>query len=499
MTDAQAATAQEAANQIRILSLDGGGIYGMTGALWLRQLCERDRDFLSGRDVDIFLGCSSGACNALLLAMHERPREAVLDGLLERFWAEPGTFSNTNPMGALLSFTGQVGWFGEADFRGQLGRYMGNRRLKDLKHKVLISTYDWHGRTRYPDLRDGDGRPRSEPSWDRWNELWRQAVGAWASGWGGPVPAGLGYADGGDGAGWYQGPGPSRADWADENDRHWQPKFFNNLRDDAEDGDYLVAEIAYGAATPPGFRAMRGGLGDGASFSANPSVHGISAVLDHYRREQLERAAHHGEDFANAYREVYEAECDTYGTNHRDERGKILHQHDRRTSDLLSRIRMLSLGDGTRQPYFWQPDSNYGFRSWGNIPANPWRGHWHGPGSYALQAADEEAAGIARDLLGRRYYRLNPGINDLPTVLAAYFARWPHLRAWMLDQIRSAAMDRTSRDAVDKAARFLRSPNWTEQPEDWVKRRKDELARLQSELDAAEAALGRPDSDQPRP
>jgi hypothetical protein len=37
----------------------------MTGALRLRQLCERDRDFLKGRDVDVFLGRRSGACHAL--------------------------------------------------------------------------------------------------------------------------------------------------------------------------------------------------------------------------------------------------------------------------------------------------------------------------------------------------------------------------------------------------------------------------------------------------
>lgn len=30
----------------RILNIDGGGIYGYTAALWLRELCERDPEFL---------------------------------------------------------------------------------------------------------------------------------------------------------------------------------------------------------------------------------------------------------------------------------------------------------------------------------------------------------------------------------------------------------------------------------------------------------------------
>lgn len=464
---------------IRVLSLDGGGIYGLTAALWLRRLCEADTHFLSGKDVDLFVGCSSGACNALLLAMHERPREAVLGGVLERFWAEPGTFSNTNPLGAMLSLTGKAAWFSEADFRNQLGNYMGATRIGELKQKVLISTYDWSGRDSYPDLAVDDPSPRSEPTanlfrrrlehisrraqdWrETWTALmlaagdpvktaaaWQKAACAWGQAW--EDMLGMGHQP--DEAEDRAAPGVESArvgaepqtrkhrgqrafDSATDAYRHWQPKFFSNLYETAQDNACLVAEVAYGAATPPGFRALRGGIGDGASFAANPSVHGISAVIQHRRWTMFERCEHEHHD--------------------------ALHQlHGEATATLLGRIRMLSLGDGTRQPYFWDASSNYGFKNWGDTPANPWRGHWYGPASYALQAADEEATEIAWELLGQRYFRLNPGVNDMPTVLAAYYARWPQLRTWLLEHIRASADDRPCRTAIAEALSFLRGKHW---------------------------------------
>lgn len=462
---------------IRILSIDGGGIYGMTSALWLRQLCEREPAFLSGKDVDLFVGCSSGACNALLLAMHDRPREVVLDGVLERFWSEPGTFSNSNPLGAMLSFTGQVGWFGERDFRDQLTQYMGSTRMGELPQYALISTYDWYGRERHPDLEVDDPSPRSEPSleqlsgqiqaagrraeqWRRiWTELmlsagdpnrlaeaWQSAAGEWTRAWEDFAQLRCPGADQGDCAadpdddpdGARQAERDKRREYESITDsyRHWQPKLFNNLRSDTRDRHCLIAEVAYGAATPPGFRALRGGIGDGASFSANPSVQGIAAVVRHVRAKAIAALERH------------------------PLLAMFHHRHAEVTGTLLSRIRMLSLGDGTRQPYFWQPDSNYGFKTWGDKPANPWLGHWYGPNAYALQASDEESTEIAWQLLGQRYFRLNPGINDMPTVLAAYYARWPQMRRWLLQHIQLSASDRPCRTAIDQSLEFLRGENW---------------------------------------
>ena len=82
--------------RLRILSVDGAGIYGLTGAIWLRRLCLEDPSFLAPGNVNLFAGISAGAINVLLLAKEPDPRRAVLDGRLERFWQEPiGAFPNS--------------------------------------------------------------------------------------------------------------------------------------------------------------------------------------------------------------------------------------------------------------------------------------------------------------------------------------------------------------------------------------------------------------------
>ena len=40
----------------RILSLDGGGIYGLTEALLLKELCRRDQRFLTRGNIFLFAG-----------------------------------------------------------------------------------------------------------------------------------------------------------------------------------------------------------------------------------------------------------------------------------------------------------------------------------------------------------------------------------------------------------------------------------------------------------
>src|SRR5690242_19279812 len=106
-----------APNPIRIVSIDGGGIYGLTSATWMRQLCERDPNFLKptgpGAQIPLLAGISSGAVNALLLAKEPDPRQALLDGVIQAFWKEPiGAFSHSNPWTAWWSLYGVGGWFG---------------------------------------------------------------------------------------------------------------------------------------------------------------------------------------------------------------------------------------------------------------------------------------------------------------------------------------------------------------------------------------------------
>lgn len=243
----------------RVLSIDGGGIYGLTSARWLRRLCQQEPSFLSGEDVCLFAGCSSGAVNCLLLAKHERPREAVLAGELEDFWHDPGTFTNSDPMGQMLSWMELSGWFGEKDFMDLLARHFADRTLGDLKHRVLISTFNWGGAP--PEFPEPDKPgPRPPTSVATLCQEIAKACAAWR-----PV----------SGAG-----EPKRVR---EDRRRWHPQMFSNAPDSA-DRRFRVVDIAYGAATPPGFRALRGGIGDGASFSASPTVDAIAHLVAEERR-----------------------------------------------------------------------------------------------------------------------------------------------------------------------------------------------------------------------
>lgn len=392
----------------RILSIDGGGIYGLTSARWLRMLCERDRSFLDGKDIFLFAGCSSGAVNSLLLARREVPREAVLSGELERFWQDPGTFSNSDPWGQLLSWMELSGWYGEKDFMDLLLRHFGDITLGDLPHRVLISTFNWSGAPpKFPPI-DPPAKPGDPPTShaahaERFQALLKdlQEIRELA---GKDVRSG-------------------------EPPRRWHPHMFSNQAD-SRDRAYRVADIAYGAATPPGFRALRGGIGDGASFSASPSVDAIAHVVGE------ERCRHEGR------------------------KGQRVVVHD-----VLDSISLLSLGDGTYSPFHSLPNSNLGLNTWGVVPTNPMLGVFWGPSSFSLQPADQSATLIASELLGDDFFRLNPSINDVPTVPAAYYAKWPSYRTWILKKIADGTESPLSRSRVDAALRFLGSEDWLDQRE----------------------------------
>jgi Patatin-like phospholipase/SnoaL-like domain len=202
---------------LRILSLDGVGVYGYTSALWLRELCRRDSGFLERGSIDVFAGASSGAVNALLLAEEDDPRAAVVNGKIEDFWHQPGWFTNSSAVGNLLSYYGLAAWYGEEDFVELLHSAFGEKALGDLPHKVFVSCFDWHGGSQEP----GSGwRPR----------FFNNFVPEWT------------------------GPG-------DPNPR--------------------VVDVAYAAAAQPGLRPMREGLGDGANVNVDPAGDAIAALIAH--------------------------------------------------------------------------------------------------------------------------------------------------------------------------------------------------------------------------
>ncbi len=221
-------TLDPAPSRIRILSMDGGGIYGLASAIWLRRLCAAQTRFLAGMDVHLFAGTSSGAINSLLLARHKQPRDAILSGDLERFWQDPRPFQNSNPFLAPLSFFGLTGWFSGDDFMAHLKDTFGDLRLGDLPQEVLISTFNWRGSEKPLATRAG------------------------------------------------------------QEQRHWRPKFFSNTMADDADSNVRVAEIAYAAAAPPNLRPIYGGFGDGASFSASPVVEAVALVVRHVVLESVQ-------------------------------------------------------------------------------------------------------------------------------------------------------------------------------------------------------------------
>ncbi|HEY8208102.1 MAG TPA: patatin-like phospholipase family protein [Myxococcaceae bacterium] len=206
--------------RLRILSIDGAGLYGLTAAIWLRRLCEAEPTFLDGTDVHLFAGTSSGAVNCLLLARHQRPRDALLAGELEKFWKQPGIFANSSKLSSVASMFGISGWFSSKDFMGPLEAAFGDLKLCDLKQKVFISTFSWMGSEKPAETRAG------------------------------------------------------------QYTRHWKPKFWANPDREDPDGRSRVVDVAYAAAAPPVFRPIYLGFSDGAQFNANPSVEAVASVLN---------------------------------------------------------------------------------------------------------------------------------------------------------------------------------------------------------------------------
>jgi hypothetical protein len=204
----------------RVLSMDGGGIYGIFTAIMLRKLCERLPKFLDENHAALLAGTSAGAVNALLLAKHESPRDAILNHTLENLFKDDRTYGNRlNPVNGVLSLFGLTSWSGKADFYSGLEQHFGNMRMKDLKQRVLITAFDLWG------TRDK------------------------------------------------QSPGQQR----------WKPKVFYNFPGEEPDRELYVKDVAYGAASPPTVRPVVNGITDGGFFADDPSINAITKIVSRGR------------------------------------------------------------------------------------------------------------------------------------------------------------------------------------------------------------------------
>jgi hypothetical protein len=405
---------------VNILALDGGGIYGLTEALLLKKLCRACEWFLSGDDQPIFAGCSAGALNALLLAQEKRPRDAVLSGKLEAFWKESGTFSNSNPTNAYLSLFGLTPWFSDTDFLHLLEQYFGDSRLSQLAHPVIITGYSWNGRT---------------PKFDK-----NRAPLPW------PMSVFASMAEA-------QAQKPSEDSWG--------PVCFTSIQlpDDVLGvakiihnklpvDDYNLVDVAYAAASPPGYRRVRGGVGDGGAFNANPAVTALAIAqrlrvplkgLDLFQARLFVISRDHGGMPNDALRLEHQFKHVSAGEKRFD----------------LANITVLSVGAGQAQPAYWLTDVDLGMTAFQAVPTNPNTHTWMSPSSFSLDPEADDAALIGKHLLGENFHRLNPGVMTLPTMAAVTGCRFPWIRQQYILQIESGVESDEVRKDVTATTEFL--------------------------------------------
>ena len=95
------------------------------------------RDFL--QDVDHIMGTSAGAVNAIILAQHDNPTDAVEQ--CAKLWRDPELLGNT-PLGYLQALCGVGAFISSAKYRQTLSQYIPPKlKLKKLKKDVLITTF----------------------------------------------------------------------------------------------------------------------------------------------------------------------------------------------------------------------------------------------------------------------------------------------------------------------------------------------------------------------
>ncbi len=209
-----------------IISMDGGGIYGLATADLLKQLCLGDESFLQKEDLKnyLFAGTSAGALNALLLAKQEDPREFLLQGGLDAFWRTSKVFDPPTDFWTWYwSFHGLTPWFGSKAYKESLRAIFGvDTNIDSLPQNVFVCVFDSFG---FDSPRDAGGES-------------------------------------------------------------WGPRFYSNFfrapvaqQGDADEiGRSSVAHLAYAAAAPAGYRAFVHGRGDGGAALPTPELYSVLGI-----------------------------------------------------------------------------------------------------------------------------------------------------------------------------------------------------------------------------
>ncbi|MFV3130828.1 patatin-like phospholipase family protein [Niveispirillum sp. KHB5.9] len=120
----------------RLLSMDGGGVLSLATLTMLRRIEEKFPGFLARADA--FAGTSAGGMNALLLAAHENPA----DGLDDAFdlWDGTAPIYDSGLCRDLGALAGKVAVYDNTNLEAFLRSRLGNRRLKELYHRVVAVT-----------------------------------------------------------------------------------------------------------------------------------------------------------------------------------------------------------------------------------------------------------------------------------------------------------------------------------------------------------------------
>lgn len=199
----------------RILALDGGGIRGIFATTILTRLDEAVPGFLPR--IHLFAGTSTGAIIACGLAAGVRPAELTDIYLTQG----PRIFDDS-----WLDDVRDLGGLTGAEYGSeQLHRILteifeetlGLERLGDLKHRVLVPTYD---------LDDGDD-PRREPG----------------------------------------------------KPRTWKPKFFHNFPGAETDADERIVDVLMRSCAGPVYFPVYDGYIDGGVIANNPAMAALAQAL----------------------------------------------------------------------------------------------------------------------------------------------------------------------------------------------------------------------------
>ncbi len=206
-----------ASSKYRLLCMDGGGIYGYFTVLMLKHFAEKYPKFLDDGQLTAFGGTSAGALISLLLAKEKKPRDFLLSGALEEFFASDLLHGNKlNPVESITSLMGLTSWCGGKDMEKLLKDHLGDMTLGDLPNKVLIMTFDLSGKT-----------------WKKQTKV-----------------------------------------------RGMKTKVYHNFYSKGNDLDVPAWFVAYGAACPATVRPVLGGISDGAIFAMSPTISAISQLIN---------------------------------------------------------------------------------------------------------------------------------------------------------------------------------------------------------------------------